>query len=397
MKLLYLGFAFPPGIAGLFPDLQPAGHLVETAMIGALQAHVELRSVGILGVDLDRLPRSRDDSPGLLHSLCLVDRPPEILHRWRALARLRRAYVEWGRAGWRPDVVLTYNMSPVYNAFVRWLKRQSDAPKCVLYLADSTQLGLPMSRAKRFRYRFKPLVWLDDEMLGWFDACVAVSPGTEARFRSRGRPWLWQPSGCDPTRVRRSAVGPAGGPIVFGYVGAASDYAGAPHLLRVFTAGPRTAALQVCSYGKSRHPIEAAYAGQRNVTFHGPRKPDGCLDLSLACDVMVNPRPPWPGNENNFPSKVFEYALSGRAILTSRLAGVDAVLGDEAFYFDVRDFDRNLDRAFGEIAELPRAELQRRGAAIQARVVQNFSWERQARRLAEFLQRVVAQGAVSLA
>jgi glycosyltransferase involved in cell wall biosynthesis len=103
---------------------------------------------------------------------------------------------------------------------------------------------------------------------------------------------------------------------------------------------------------------------------------------------MVNPRPVFPGNENNFPSKVFEYALSGCAILSSRVSGVEEVLGPAASYFDEGNFEASLGAKLCELAGTPRVELQRRGRVIQERVLAGFSWEAQAEHLASFLTRV---------
>ena len=116
---------------------------------------------------------------------------------------------------------------------------------------------------------------------------------------------------------------------------------------------------------------------------------DFVLQFAQQCDVLINPRPLWPGHDNNFSSKVFEYALAGRAILTSRVSGVDLVLGEEAFYFDETDFDRSLGGALVRVAETPRAELRRRGAAIQNRLLTEFSWQRQGERLAQFIHAVL--------
>jgi hypothetical protein len=78
--------------------------------------------------------------------------------------------------------------------------------------------------------------------------------------------------------------------------------------------------------------------------------------------------------------------LAGRAILTSRLAGEELVLGPEAGYFDARDFRASLRQKLCELAGLSRAELNRRGAAIQQRVLEHFSWQTQAARMADFIQ-----------
>ena len=161
-----------------------------------------------------------------------------------------------------------------------------------------------------------------------------------------------------------------------------------PALLKVFLARPRQSSLHICGYGKGKEEIAALCAHRPQVRLYAPRRPDECLEFARTCDVLINPRPIAQGNENNLPSKVFEYALSGRAILSSRLSGVDVVLGDQAFYFDEHDFDASLDRALEKVEAVSRSELNRRGAAIQARVLANYAWAQQAERIAKFVQRV---------
>jgi glycosyltransferase involved in cell wall biosynthesis len=80
--------------------------------------------------------------------------------------------------------------------------------------------------------------------------------------------------------------------------------------------------------------------------------------------------------------------MCGRAILTSQLSGVETVLGRHATYFDPRNFRVSLAAKLCELAALPRPELNRRGLAIQHRVVTEFTWEKQAGRMAEFIERL---------
>jgi glycosyltransferase involved in cell wall biosynthesis len=388
-RLLYLGFAFPPGVSALFPEMQPAGHLIETSLVGSLRPWFEIRSVGIASIRVAELSPGAS-SPGLPHALNLLDQPPELYHRWNSLRRLKQTYADWVRQGWRPDAILVCNFSPVFNSFVRWLKRRPPAPSLVLYLADSMTLGQIVPWGKRLRHKFKPLACPDSQMAQEFDACVAVSRATETFFKSRHLPWLWLPNGCDARRAIQQGTDSPDGPISFGYFGALAPHTGLPALLKVFSSKERGNLLHICGFGPAKARIESLCRGHPQLRFHGPRTPDQCLQWAQLCDVLVNPRPIMAGNDNNFSSKVFEYALSGRAILSSRLSGVDAVLGEEAFYFEADDFARSLDEALGRIGLMPRAELRRRGRAIQARLTAEYSWPRQGARLAEFIRRCLA-------
>jgi glycosyltransferase involved in cell wall biosynthesis len=387
-KLLYLGFAFPPGVSGLFPEAQPAGHLIETSLVNSIRRWFDVRSVCISWMDLQSL-QQRDSSPGLPSALNLLDRPPELYYRWQSLRQLKHAYGRWVASGWTPDIVLVCNFAPVYNALVRWLKPQPGSPAMVQYLADSVDLQRPLPWTRRLRYLLKPFKWIDAEMVSYFDACVAVSRSTEAFYSARQMPWLWLPSGCSPERAIRFGGDDFDGPIRLGYFGTLASHAGVPQLLKAFTAEPRSAQLHICGYGKDKDKIAVECQGFSNVHLHPPRTPDECVRFARSCDLMINPRPIVPGNENNFSSKVFEYALSGRSILTSRLSGVDHVLGPHAYYFDSAEYDTSLRQALTLIGQAPRTELRRRGVAIQDRVLTEFSWETQGQRLAEFLHRLI--------
>lgn len=388
-RLLYLGNALPPGVSNLFPECQPAGHLVETSMVQSVEPWFEVRSVGCSGLNLDRLPPPTSESLGLPNVLNLTDRPPEVFYRRRSLGRLQRAYRRWLAEGWRPDVILVCNLSPIYDGFIRWLKHQPSSPLLALYLADSSSLGMEVAWSKRLRYRFKPLVFPEIEMIKYFDACAAVSPTAEQFFSPRGVPWFWLPNGCEPKRALRAEEVTIEGPVRFGYVGSLGAHAGLPDLLKVFTSKQRNSVLHICGFGKARTEIAEACGRDPRLEFHQPRTPDGCLQLGRTWDVLINPRPIRAGNQNNFPSKIFEYALSGRAILSSRVSGADVVLGPEAYYFDEHNFALSLDRSLDELANTQRQELNRRGTALQQRLLSRFSWAQQGERLAGFLKQLL--------
>jgi glycosyltransferase involved in cell wall biosynthesis len=387
LKIFYLGYAFPPGIATLYPDLQPAGHSMETQMVAALRGHFDIRSAGVFSFPMEDIAPPADLAPGVAHEVTLLDRSPEMWHRWRSLEKLKRVYLAWLEAGWRPDVVAAYNMTPIYNAFVLWLKRQPQRPKLVLLLVDSARLRRAEPWTRKLRQALKPFAQADSVMAAQFDACIAWSRSTEEFFAQRSIPWMWMPGGCVPERAISKSVATAEGLIRFGYFGTFGIHAGLEDLIRVFTATDRPNHLSICGWGKNAEDVKQLCARDPRLEFQGLlATPDDCLRFAQGCDVLINPRPAAHGNENNFPSKIFEYALSGRAILTTRFSGVDEVLGNEAFYFDERDFDRNLGATIDRVAEMDRAGLDRRGAALQERVTRNYGWQKQAAKMAEFIR-----------
>jgi len=356
-------------------------------MMGELRERFEVRSAGVLPLQPPKI-EAPDPTSGIMHDVILLEKPPELFHRFRSLACLKSQYRRWGADGWQPDVVLVYNLSPIYNQFLLWLRRHMNCPRLVLLLLDSPNLGVPLHRWKRFRRRFKPMYTPDSEMIWRFDACIGLSRFTERYFKPRNVPFLWMPGGCTPARVDQPSsrrFEERNGSMRLGYFGALADHAGVRPMISNVLDSNIPASLELCGYGKLCQTVDELARSNARLKFHGLLTPGECLSFGRSCDVLINPRPATHGNENNFSSKLFDYALTGRAILTSKLSGVEEVLGPEAFYFDPNDFDRSLRMSLLEVAATQREELDRRGAAIRQRVITAFSWPTQGARLASFL------------
>lgn len=393
LRLLYLGTAFPPGVSVRFPQLKVANQAFETNMICCMREFFDIRSVGFSEVEFASLEVDPNASPGLPNRLDLLDKAPELSNRLRSVLKLRRAYAQWLREGWKPDVILTYNLYPIYNSFIRWLSRKKGRPTLVLLLADSSRLDQHMPLLKALRHRFKPLMTPDAEAVEWFDACIGLSQTSARFFKPRGVPFLWMPGACRsllPTPTDdtfRDPVDNRSRPPSFGYFGALADHSGILPLTKLFRSSSIRASLRICGYGKLAPKLIQEAAADERISFYGFfQTAKECLEFGRSCDVLVNPRPSTHGNENNFPSKIFDYALCRRAILSTRLGGVDVVLGSEATYFDAANFDRSLLDSLGTLATVPRPELFRRGYALHQRVIREYNWKTQAGNIAEFIQ-----------
>ncbi len=392
LRLLYLSYAFPPGVTGRFPTVNPSGHSTETRMAQALEPLADIFSVGMMAREVYGKLEPRDDSIGIEHELLLWDRRPEIWHRWHSWRQLRRFYIERASRHGVPDVVLVKNLGPSYNSFVRWLRKQNPRPLIVWLLADSSTLGKTIPFAKQLRYAFKPMVTVDEnKAISWFDACISFSQDTRVHFESRGMPWFWMPPAPNFHYEPPATTPGLTGPIRFGYFGTLSGHSHVLEMAQAFLRADIQGTLRVCGYGGLAETLKQLAAKNASFQFDGllPKQSD-CLPWAQQVDVLVNPRPPAMGLENSFPSKIFEYAMAGRAILSTRTGGVDQVVGPEGFYIENDNFEGSLLQQLREIAGISRSELQRRGTAIRKRILTDFNWEVQARRVIEFLTEIVA-------
>ena len=286
-----------------------------------------------------------------------------------------------------PDVVLVKNPGPAYGCFVRWLRWQHPRPLIVLLLADAGTLGQKIPLAKRLRYAFKPMVTLEeDKVILWFDACISFSFDTRRYFDPRGVPWMWMPSASN-FRYDPPPASPAQtGPIRFGYFGQLAERTTVLPMVQGFLNANVPGTLHVCGYGKLSNVLKELAGRHSNFHFDGLlAKQSDCPAWAQKVDVLINPRLPIQGLENSFPSKIFDFGMTGKAILSTRTGGVDKVLGEEGIYLETEDFDNSFRRKLREVAAMDRAELQRRGTAIRDRILREFNWDAQGRRMVEFL------------
>ena len=356
-------------------------------MSQALARQAEVSTIGMQAREVFGKLEPRDDSLGLEHELLLWDRRPELWHRWRSWRQLRRFYLEKTARHGAPDVVLVKNPGPAYSRFARWLRQQHPRPLMVLLLADAGTLGQKIPFTKRLRYAFKPMVTLDEaRVILWFDACIALGINTRRYFEPRGVPWMWMPSAFN-FRYDPPPASPAQtGPIRFGYFGQLAERTTVLPMVQGFLDANVPGTLHVCGYGNLSSVLKELAGRHSNFHFDGLfAKQSDSLAWAQKVDVLINPRLPIQGLENSFPSKIFDFGMTGKAILSTRTGGVDKVLGEEGLYLETENFEDSLRQKLRELAQMDRAELQRRGQAIRNRVLKDFNWDEQARRMIEFL------------
>jgi glycosyltransferase involved in cell wall biosynthesis len=356
-------------------------------MAQALSRLAEISTVGLQPRELWGHLEPKDDSFGLEHELLLWEREPKLWHRWHSWRQLRHFYLEKKAREGAPDVLLVWNLTTVFNHFVRWLRQQCPRPLIVLVLADSG-LGQPVPVSRRLRYYFKPMQVLEEQAALWYDACLGFGLESQRHFAPRGVPWLWMPSAFNfyyeppPATV-------TGGPIRFGYFGGLSQEIGVLSMVRAFLASGVPGSLRLCGFGGLTKTLKKLAGEHPNFHFDGVKSQTDCLSWAQQFDVLINPRLPFRGWDNSFPSKLFEYAMTGKAILSTRACGVDKVLRDEGIYADANNLEESLRQKFQEVSAMDRSELQQRGTVIRQRIINEYNWDAQARRMIDFMARIV--------
>ncbi len=353
----------------------------------ALARRADVSTVGWMHRNVWGHLEPRDDSSGLEHELLLWDLKPELWNRWRSWRRLRRFYLDKVKREGMPDVLLVPNILPVFNHFVCWLRRQPRRPVLALFLADCEGLGQSDSWWRRLRYQFKPMQMLENEAVYLYDVCIALSIGTRRYFEPHGIPWLWMPSAYNFSYEPPVGAAPVNGPVRFGYFGGLSKNSATLPMVRAFLDSGVAGSIHICGFGEATEALKKLAETHPNLHFDGLLQPTECPAWAQRVDVLINPRlPVWA---NSFSSKIFQYGITGKAVLSTRVGGVDEVLGDGGLYFEAENLEASLRGRLVEVAAMDRAELQRRGAAIRARILRDFNWDAQAARMIDFLNTAV--------
>jgi glycosyltransferase involved in cell wall biosynthesis len=383
LKVIFCSHAFPPGVSGRFPRVQTAPHSAQTRMGLALGKLTELATVGWIHPEVFGQLEPRDDSIGLEHELLLWDLKPELWHRWRSWRKLRAYYLKKVATEGMPDVFMVSNILPVFNHFIRWLKKQPRRPLIVLFLADCEGLGQPASFIRRLRYQLKPMQMLEDDAVYEYDACVAISNQTRQYFEPKGIPWMWMPAAFNYHYDPPADAPALDGPIRFGYFGGIAENSAVFQTVRAFERAEIPGTLHFCGSGKSVEALKKICAENPRIKYDGVLKQaSDCLAWAQKVDVLLNPRlPMWA---NSFPSKVMEYGVTGKAILSTKVGGVDEVIGENGLFFDAENLEESLRQSLQTVAQMDRAELNARGAAIRQRILQEYNWDVQARRMVDF-------------
>jgi glycosyltransferase involved in cell wall biosynthesis len=390
LRVLYLGNAMQKGWGGRLPTTHV--YSGEIFLMQKLSNFAEVSTVGLISGRLwEKRFEALDDTPGLEHELLLWDRNPALWHRWASWRNLRNYYLAKVRQGKGPDVIVVRNLQHVFNYFVNWLRKQPGHPPIVLLLGDSGGLGEKFSWWRRFRYHFKPMQMLEDvSLLEMYDGAILSGISAKKYFEPRGVPWVWHPAiykfEYTPPPPRDDK-----GPIRFGYFGRLFEYYGIIEMVNAFLKSKIPGSLHICGFGKEMS-VELRKLASIHPTLHFdgflPKESD-CLDWAQQVDVLINSRLPLQGQDNSFPSRVLEYGIAAKAIISTRVGGAAEAIGEEGIYLDARDFEKEMEEKFREVAGMDRPELQRRGRAIRDRILKEFSGDEQARRVFELLEGIV--------
>lgn len=171
------------------------------------------------------------------------------------------------------------------------------------------------------------------------------------------------------------------------YAGGVSEQYGVRLLLDAERKSEGAFHLTVFGKGPLVQSVRAAEASGAQVTYGGVLSPPELQIAYQRADILVNPRPIHQDFVRySFPSKLIEYMLSGKPVLTTRLPAIP--MEYFRFLFSSNDTPEDIAMAIQMISSDPRA-AQTRALAGQAFLREEKSVRAQGDKLVKFLRRLI--------
>ena len=175
--------------------------------------------------------------------------------------------------------------------------------------------------------------------------------------------------------------------FTIGATGSLSAHNGILEILRAFSElnGPHFRLL-LAGRGPLESEVLRAVKSDPRVEFRGYLDTDDLLTLHAACDVLVSLRLTQTLNSAyGFPSKTFEYLLSGVPVITTATGHMKTEYGRWCFVLD-DETPSALAHLLREVAEISQTERRRIGLAARQFMISHKSWEQQHARIATYVR-----------
>ena len=170
------------------------------------------------------------------------------------------------------------------------------------------------------------------------------------------------------------------------YTGALVDYSGIMNLIKAMELiKDKDIVLDIYGEGALREEIERIANENQRIRFHGKVDNKTAIKAQQSSWLLANPRPTQSKIASlTFPSKIFEYLMSERPVMTTRLNGFSKDY-DEILYWIDGETPQDIANCIEEINKCSANELLERAKNAKQYLLKNKTWENNARIVHEFI------------
>lgn len=307
-----------------------------------------------------------------------------ISHIYKTKA-LCRAAKEWAKKNKGEDVtVFIYSMHSPFMACAKEVKKIIPNASINLIVLDLPQfMDLHMSRIKKV---LKKLDWNKiKKHMKFVDKYILYSKHMAEFLSLRDGTWMVMEGSFDSSLIVEDTVEKSDDKLPVMYSGVLDTRYGIPELLEAFSSLDDRFELWFTGTGNAVKLIDE-YA-QKDARIHNfgflPSRRDLLLKQKQAAMLISTRRPDEAASDYCFPSKLFEYMISGNPVLSCRIGGIP----DEYFDYLVEmksTSPEDIKEAILKVAEMPEDERKTRGAKSREFILAEKSHTSQAKKMLDF-------------
>lgn len=284
------------------------------------------------------------------------------------------------------DVLFTFNLFPQVGVPMRWLKKKFPHLETVCLLAD-----LPIddnTNRKGFsvflRKLFEKSTWKSMQLC---EKYIVLNKHVIDKYLP-GKPYIVVDGGVDEADIKRyeKPVQKNGEHNVL-FCGVLTEYNGILNLIDAMEyLHDEDIVLDIYGGGYLEDRVTEASKKNPKIRYHGRVSNQEVMQKQREAWLLINPRiVDDPIAQVTFPSKTFEYLLSGTPVLSTRLNGYGEEYEDHMYW--IEDLSANaLANTIGSIRNIEMHEYNNMGESAKSMIVSKKSWMRQCSRIYEFLK-----------
>lgn len=169
------------------------------------------------------------------------------------------------------------------------------------------------------------------------------------------------------------------------YSGALVEYNGIRELLRCMELVQTDVVLEVYGNGPLKSYVEQVANSNKKVKYMGNVTNEKMLEIQRKAYALINPRPiEDPISKVTFPSKIFEYLLSGTVVLSTKLNGFSEEYYDKMIWFE-EDNAESMAKTVDSVMRMPTFELSEMAENAREFVISEKTWEKQGKKIYDLL------------
>jgi len=389
MKILFLGYAVNEEEAARLSGISIAGNKMQVNLLKSLEGHddIDIECVTVYPV----APFPNDKSIYISKKSIQISETlrsirvgfcnlPLIKQFWQIIM----VYLQAKQMVDKDTVVFTFNMFPQVGIPAKWIKKKYGCFVCSL-LAD-----LPIDDNKEsknivrnvLRHCFEKVTCT---CIKCADSIIALNPKAVDLF-APGTPFIIIEGGVNEQDVKPINQEKSNNKRIV-YSGALTEYSGILTLIESMKfIEDKDIKLEIYGGGYIEDQVKLMAESMPNVFFCGKVSNDKMLDIQRNAYLLVNPRPTKDSiAQVTFPSKMFEYMISGTPVISTKLNGLSQGFLSRIFVIE-DETPEGFSKTINRVCRMSQDDLKAVAESAYSFILKEKNWTIQAMKIKSFLE-----------